>query len=500
MSHSLKDAYGALYQRFHRHHQLAHLSAMANWDYATMMPAGGSQARTEALAELDVLMHQAMTAPDLADLFAKVDVKDLDEWQAANLHEMKRAWQQSTVLPEDLVRAKRLAGAKCEHEWRSQRKANDWQSFAKNLKPVVELSREEAALRAQATGLSAYDALVDLYESGMTSATLDTLFAELKTWLPNLIQTITEQQAKEPYLVPQGPFAVADQERLGRAVMTTLGFDFQGGRLDVSAHPFCGGVPEDVRLTTRYAEDDFTQSLMGVIHETGHARYEQNLPRPWISQPVARARSMGIHESQSLLFEMQIGRHPAFLEYLAPLIQQHIGAQPAIAVDNLQRLYSRVQPGLIRVDADEVTYPAHVMLRYDIERALIEGRMTVDDIPDAWNEKMQAYLGLDTRGNYRDGPMQDIHWTDGAFGYFPSYTLGAMYAAQQFATLAQGIPDLEHCLATGQLSNIFAWLESSIWSQASVYDTDTLMTRATGEVLNPKYLKAHLERRYLLKA
>jgi carboxypeptidase Taq len=265
----------------------------------------------------------------------------------------------------------------------------------------------------------------------------------------------------------------------------------------VSTHPFSGGVPEDVRLTTRYREDEFVQSLMGTIHETGHGRYEQGRPREWLGQPISEARSMAIHESQSLAFEMQLGRSRPFMQLLSPLLVEHFGAQPAFDPDNLFRIYTRVRPGFIRVDADEVTYPAHVILRYEIERPLIEGEIEVEDIPALWDQKMEQLLGLDTRGNYKDGPMQDIHWTDGAFGYFPCYTLGAMYAAQWFATLRRTRPALDDEIARGELDGIFGWLRVNVWRQASRFETDELTRRASGEPLNPEYLRAHLEARYL---
>jgi carboxypeptidase Taq len=265
----------------------------------------------------------------------------------------------------------------------------------------------------------------------------------------------------------------------------------------VSTHPFCGGVPEDVRITTRYREDDFMQSLMGIIHETGHARYEQNLPRALVDQPVGVARSMGIHESQSLSFEMQLARSKPFLKLIAPLVREHLGDQPAFTAENLGKLYSRVKPAYIRVDADEACYPAHVILRFEIERALVDGEIEVDDIPALWDEKMMAYLGVDTRNNFKDGPMQDVHWPLGLLGYFPSYTLGAMYAAQYFATIRKATPDLDHHIEAGNLAPIFDWLNENIWSKASELSTDELVERATGEPLNPQHFRTHLEARYL---
>jgi carboxypeptidase Taq len=298
-------------------------------------------------------------------------------------------------------------------------------------------------------------------------------------------------------IAAKGPFPTAAQRALCERVMKLLQFDFDGGRLDVSTHPFSGGVPEDVRLTTRYSEDDFENSLMGTIHETGHGRYEQHRPRALLGQPVSEARSMAIHESQSLSFEMQLGRSRPFMELLAPLLREYLGAQPAFEPENLFKLYTRVEPGFIRVDADEVTYPAHVILRYEIERPLIEGEIQVDDIPALWDEKMQKLLGVETRGNFKDGPMQDIHWTDGAYGYFPCYTLGAMYAAQWFATIRAQRPNLDAEIARGELTGVFDWLKANVWENASRYETDELCKRASGKSLDPAHFKAHLEARYL---
>jgi len=490
-------AYQQLSATFQRLSRFGHLMAVAGWDMQTMMPSGGSPARGEALAEMGVLRHSILTDPRVGELIQEAEQADLNDVERANLREMQRAWQQASLLPASLVEAKSLAGSRCEHAWREQRPANDWQGFAANLKEVVRLSREEAQLRADANGTSRYDALLDLYEPGMTSAKLDATFGELKSWLPDLLQRVVEKQAQERVELPQGPFAVEAQRQLGLSVMATLGFDFRHGRLDVSAHPFCGGVPDDVRITTRYNQDEFLSALMGVIHETGHARYEQGLPQQWRDQPVGLARSTAIHESQSLFMEMQLGRSREFLQRILPQVCDKLGAQPALNAENFVRLTQRVRPGLIRVDADELSYPAHVILRFEIERALIEGEIEVEDIPALWDEKMMHSLGLDTRGNYRDGCMQDIHWTDGAFGYFPTYTLGAMYAAQLFQAVKKALPDLGERLQHGELQPVFDWLQQNIWQHGSRFPTEQLLINATGEALNPRFFRQHLEQRYL---
>jgi carboxypeptidase Taq len=478
-------------------HHYQHLASIVSWDQAANMPSKGNGARAAALAELAALMHRMRTDASLPARITRAEQEPLDEMQRANLREIRRQWQMANALPEDLVQRQKLATSACEHAWRNQRPANDWQGFLINFKPVLATAREEAALLSQQTGLSKYDAMMDRFEPGMTCATLDRVFGEVRQWLPGLIQRVIDKQSRESVVKPHGPFAVAQQAALCKQVVGMLGFDFDAGRIDVSTHPFCGGVPEDVRMTTRYREDDFLPALMGTVHETGHGRYEQNRPREWLGQPVSESRSMGIHESQSLSFEMQLGGHPGFAKVLAPLVREAFGEQPGLDAANLRRLITRVQRGLIRVDADEVTYPAHIILRYEIERPLIEGEIEAEDVPALWNAKMQELLGIDSRGNFKDGPMQDVHWPEALFGYFPCYSLGAMYAAQWFATMRRAMPDLDARIEAGDFTPIFDWLRHNIWTQASRWTTEELAVRASGEPLNPAHFKAHLERRYL---
>ncbi|WP_367988885.1 carboxypeptidase M32 [Vibrio sp. NTOU-M3] len=492
------SAFKKLVQHSQKISHFNHLAAICGWDQAAVMPAGGNQARSEAMAELSVHIHNLLTQPQLADWFEQAESESLSTQDKASLRELKRQWQQANVLPEELVQAKSLAGSKCEHAWRTQRAENDWQGFEKNWAEVVKLSQEEAQIRADATGLTPYDAMLDIYEPGTNSTSLDLLFDDVKSWLPDLIDTVLEKQKSETYLAPSGLFATQEQKNLGLDVMKLLQFDFNHGRLDESVHPFCGGVPTDVRITTRYDENEFVQSLMGIVHETGHARYEQGLPKSLAGTPAGEARSMGIHESQSLFFEMQVGRSDAFITHLSRLAGQHfVGHEPKLfSQDNFQKLYTRVQKDFIRVDADELTYPAHVILRYEIERDLINGKIKHTDVPELWDTKMQQYLGLSTQGNFKNGCMQDIHWTDGAFGYFPSYTLGAMYAAQFMGAMKQTV-DVDGAIHSGDLTPIFTWLSDNIWSKGSVFTTDELVEQATGETLNAQHFRNHLRNRYL---
>ena len=490
-------AYTALSDNWQRMHHLSHLQSIAGWDQAANMPPKGNEARAAAMAEMAALLHRMATDAKWPDQLARAEQEALSDMQRANLREIGRQWRAANAVPESLVQRQQMATSRCEHAWRSQRPANDWKGFLENFRPVLALAREEADLLSQLGGVRKYDALMDRFEPGMRCEQVDRVFGEVRQWLPGLIQQVGERQAAEPVLTPKGPFDLTAQRALCEQVMRLLGFDFEAGRLDVSTHPFCGGVPEDVRMTTRFRDDDFLGSLMGTVHETGHGRYEQNLPRDWLGQPVAHARSMALHESQSLSFEMQLGSHPGFVKLIAPLVARAFGAQPAFEADNLHRLMTRVKPGLIRVDADEVTYPAHIILRYEIEKDLVEGLIEAEDIPALWDSKMKELLGLDTRGNYKDGPLQDVHWPESLFGYFPCYSLGAMYSAQWFAAMRKAQPDLDACIGRGELAPVFDWLKTQIWSQGSRWPTDELARRASGEALNPAHFKAHLLQRYL---
>lgn len=489
-------AYEALARQQTQLYRLGHLSAICNWDQAANMPPKGNDARSAAMAELAQLMHQLSTDPKVDTLMQQALQESLNDDESANLREIHHQWRRQKALPERLVTQKEIAAGRCEHAWRSQRPANDWAGFLENFRPVVALAREEADRLSQSLGVSRYEALVDGFEPGLTEAEIEAVFGPLRQWLPGLIAQVIERQSSEPVIQPQGPFPLEAQRALCERVMHLLGFDFTAGRLDVSTHPFCGGVPEDVRLTTRFNAQEFLGSLYGTIHETGHGRYQQNLPAAWLGQPMAQARSMAFHESQSLFFEMQLGAHPGFVTQLSPLLIEAFGPQEAFEPENLQRLLTRVKRGYIRVDSDEVTYPAHILLRTKLERALIAGEIEAEDLPSLWDAELEALLGLRCDGEHHQGVMQDIHWPAGLFGYFPCYTLGAMYAAQWFATIEKARPTVHAEIERGQLEPTFDWLKTNIWQQGSRWTGAELAHRASGETLNPQYFKNHLNRRY----
>ncbi|WP_428268306.1 carboxypeptidase M32 [Haliangium sp.] len=498
----MSNAYQRLEQHYRQLAHLDHIDAVVLWDEATMMPVGGGAARAAAMATLAELRHERACDPALGELFERAQDEDLDDWQRANLAHMKHDWVRARALPGDLVGARSRARSLCEQAWRHKRADNDWHGLRPQLEEVVSLEREAAAALAQALGCEPYDALLDGYNPGLRQADIDPVFAELERFLPDFIERAEAASERRGAVTPRGPFPVAAQRALAETFMKAMGFDFEHGRLDVSHHPFCGGVPADVRITTRYREDDFTSALMGVIHETGHGRYEQGLPEPWREQPVGRPQGMAVHESQSLMFEMQLARSRAFMTFAAPHLRRafadQVEAQPqAFDEDNLHAHYTRVRRGFIRVDADEATYPTHVILRYQVEKELMGGRMTVADLPGRWDQDMQRLLALDTSDNYRDGVMQDVHWPAGLFGYFPSYTLGAIIAAQLFAAMKRALPDIDDQLTRGDFTAIGAWLSDQVWSQASRHDLNDLLVQATGEPLTVGPYRAHLEARYL---
>lgn len=482
---------------------IEHAQAMLGVDEAVNMPTGGGEKRAEALSVLAGMYHEMATAPQIADWIGAAADEPLDEMQQAALRELQRVYTNMTCLSSDFVRQQVAARVRSEQLWRELRPSGDWKTFLPAFEGVVNTVREEAAMRAQALGLEPYDAMMEQYDPGNRAADITPVFEDLKAFLKDFVpEALAHQEEKlavRPLKPLNAPFPIERQKALGLAMMEALGFDFDHGRLDISHHPFCGGVPTDVRMTTRYTTADFLSSLMGILHETGHGLYEQNLPKEWSHWPLGKARGMAIHESQSLFVEKQIARSPEFWEWAIPHVREHLGEE-ALAGWGLEDVLAHVHfigRGLIRVDADEATYPLHVILRYEIEKDLIEGKLAPKEVPEIWDAKMRDYLGLPTIDDPGNGPMQDVHWPSGAFGYFPSYTLGAMIAAQQWVALEEAHPDARQHLRDGRFVVLNDWRREHIWSQASRWSTPELLKRATGEKLNARHFANHLRQRYL---
>jgi carboxypeptidase Taq len=498
----MKDsyAYDRLLKRFARIATIDECASMLGWDAAAMMPQGGGAARGDQLAVLAGLAHALMIAPEVADDLAVAEAlpTDADPWAAANLRLMRHAHTRATAVPADLVEAQARANSKCEKVWREAKSTADFALVRPFLTEVVNLVRQEASALAPALEMSPYDALMDGYQRGIGAADVASIFDAYEQFLMEALPLAEARQNRQQKPVaPTGPFPIAAQETLCRRVSGRIGLDFDHARLDRSAHPFSGGTPTDVRITTRYDTADFTQAIMGVIHETGHALYELGLPKGHARQPVGRAAGMAVHESQSLIVEMIACRNDEYLDWLGRALHGAFGGDAkAYQVENLGRLWRRVERGLIRVEADEMTYPAHVIMRFRLENAMVSGNLAVADLPGAWNGAIKDLLGIAPPDDAR-GCLQDIHWYDGAFGYFPSYTLGAMAAAQLMAVVARQTQGLQTAMGLGDLSPLTNWLHSNVHAHGSLYGFNELLREATGKPLDPTEFQAHLRARYL---
>lgn len=490
-------AYAALEAHFARRSGLQGALGILNWDARTMMPPAASSARADQLAALEGAIHGALLDPRVGDWLAEAeaDAHNLDDWQRANLAEMRREYLLATAVPAALVEANARDASRCEMIWRTAKAENDYALLLPHLRTVLGHQREIAAANAAVLDCGLYDALHELYEPGNRLTDYAHVFDDYAAFLPGFLAEVEERQAKEPKAWPfEGPFDVTAQRQLVQKLAGTLGFR---GRVDQSLHAFCGGATGDVRITTRLDPDNFFKSLKSGLHETGHALYEMGRPAAWLSQPIGQARGLAVHESQSLTFDMQVGRHPRFLEWLAPQLADAFDREGEVwSADNLRRRFRHVGRTFIRVDADEVTYPAHVILRWRLEQALIEGTMDLADLPDAWNQGMRDLLGI-TPPDLAQGCLQDIHWPSGSWGYFPTYTLGAMMAAQLFQAALKALPDLPDQIGRGDLRDLVAWLGENVHRWGRYLSGRDILVRATGKPLDADIFKAHLRARYL---
>jgi carboxypeptidase Taq len=491
--------YVQLEQEWRRLHAFQGALALLRWDAAVMMPRGSAEVRGEQLAALETETHALLTAPKITRLLdrAHANAAGLEDWQLANLREMRRARDHAIATPVSLITRLARATSRAEGQWAEARRENNFELFAPHLEEVVNLVRDKAALLGQALGLAPYDALVDEFSPGVATADIEAIFKALSRRLPTLIREALTLQQGRPSLPISGKFATGKQRALVLEVMRAIGFPFDRGRLDESEHPFTEGVWGDIRVTTRFDNADVFSGLLGAMHETGHAMYDLGLPQAWRDQPVGRDRGMALEESQSLLLEMLVGRSRAFVQFLRPLLEKHFGVTgPEWEPENLYRRLTLVKRSLIRVDADELTYPLHILLRYDLEKKLLSGELAVRDLPDAWSQGLEQRLEVRPTGA-ADGCLQDIHWALGSFGYFPSYALGAVIAAQLWESLRNALPELETQIGRGEFGGLFGWLRENVHTMGAKGTVNELMKQATGQPLSAAALLRYLESKYL---
>jgi carboxypeptidase Taq len=481
-AHSVQTAY------------LASAAELLAWDQRTCLPPGGHAHRAGQMAAMARLLHERSTDPRLGEHLTRVEGTDLvacpTDPEAVNLREWRRDFDRSVRIPERLAVELARASTAGESAWEAARPAGDWEGFRPFLERICDLQRH----KAEALGFDGepYDALVDEFEPGETASGLAALFDGLRG---KLVPLVAEAGAADPGL-PPGRFPAADQDLLCREVAALLGYDFGAGRLDAAAHPFTAGIgPGDARITNRFDETSVVPALLGTIHEVGHALYEQGLPREHWGTPAGEPASLGIHESQSRLWENMVGRSAGFWAHALPLCARRFPALDGLEVERFVRSLNAVTPSLIRVEADEVTYNLHIIVRFELERALISGELPVADLPGAWNEKMRAVLGVTPTGP-ADGVLQDVHWPSGLFGYFPTYTLGNLYAAQLFAEAEEELGGLEDRFARGEFGPLGEWLRDNVHRAGGTFRPRELIREITGSGPDPAWLIEHLRARY----
>lgn len=488
------QSYEALLTELKEISMLSFTGSVLSWDEQTQMPRKAASYRGDQLSLLARLAHERLIAPKIGDLVASLESSSFlgaaDSDVAVNVRETRRSVDRARKMPSSLVVELARVAVLAQQAWADARKASDFSAFAPWLEQIFKLKRQQA----ECLGPTAhpYDALLDEYEPGDTAADLTLVFDSLKGPLVQLVGRIADAPTKGKGALLDGDFPRAAQESLARQAAAAIGFDFERGRLDVSTHPFCTHLgPSDTRLTTRYDERHFKGAFFGVMHEAGHGLYQQGLPEKHFGTPRGEYVSMGIHESQSRLWENLVGRRRSFWRFFYPKLQAALPSTAGISEDDWSRAVNHVEPGYIRVESDEVTYNLHLLLRFELEKALITGDLSVADLPGAWNDKMKSYLGL-TPPDAARGVLQDIHWAIGAVGYFPTYTLGNLYAAQFFAQAQSELGDLDAAFARGEFAPLLGWLRTKIHAEGRRFTARKLVERVTGKPLSAAPLLAHL--------
>jgi carboxypeptidase Taq len=487
------DAYQQLLALSREASLLSATSALLAWDQETYMPAGAGNRRADQLELVARLSHERATDERIADWLAQCDNTPGDDSQQAAVREMQRDYDRATKLPSKLVAELAATESRAQQAWATARDKSNFAEFKPWLEKMVTLQQQKADC-LKLDGQTRWDALADLYEPGMRAADLKKLFAPLRQRLVALRQQL-DAGKKPDETFKHREIPESQQESFVRSIVGSMGFDFERGRIDRSTHPFCTSIGGDVRLTTRFHKDNVLDALGSTMHEGGHGLYEQGLPAEHFGNPLSEAVSLGIHESQSRLWENHVGRSQAFWQWCWPIAQQHLGAachgQTAKSVYTLSNL---VAPSLIRVEADEATYDLHVMVRFELEQALIEGELDIADLPARWNELYQSYLGV-TVPDDRHGCLQDVHWSCGLFGYFPTYTLGNLYAAQFAAAADKALGGLDRLMQAGDFAPLREWLHKHVHQHGRRYSPAELCERATGTPLSSEHFTNYLERK-----
>jgi carboxypeptidase Taq len=485
---------------------LQSVAALLGWDQETYMPAGGADARAEQVSLMAGLQHEMLTDPRLGDLIgactADTTLSQGDTKEAANIREMRRDYDKRTKIPGELVSALAEATSRAQHAWKDAREQSDFASFKPLLDKVLELTREKATCLSGGKG-ELYDALIDDYEPGAKASEIEAIFTPLKEDISELVLNIAENGKPPSKAVLNRPITPAKQEAFGKFVAKSCGFDFSRGRLDVTTHPFCEGVgPGDTRMTTRYRESSWTDSLYGIMHEMGHGLYEQGLPlgpshgqagEHQIGMPCGEAVSLGIHESQSRLWENAVGCSQPFWEWALPHAKEFFGEIVGDQTpETMAAAVTTAEPSLIRVEADEGTYNLHIMIRFELERAILSGDLNTADLPAAWNDAYKKYMGLEVPSD-KEGVLQDVHWSFGLIGYFPTYTLGNLYAAQFWAQVRSENPDLDNQIASGDFAPLLQWFRSNVHTHGRRYSPAQLCEKSTGKPLSNEPLVSYLK-------
>lgn len=491
--------YNRLKKIFEQYSQLWYAKRLLIWDEMVMMPQGAGTYRSQTIATCDQIMQQLLTTKKVYSSLIAVKQEALaSHWDQKNLEWMEKKYKLMKCVPAKLIAKSTQANALAVQAWRKYREQNNWQDFMPYLHSTFQYIAEIAERKSQAFHVSPYEALINDFSPHVKENDIDHLIAQLKITIPNIRQAVMKEQVNETTLKLPDHFPVEKQKELIAWVVDLLGFDFSHGRVDTSHHPYCDGMPIDIRITTRYYEHNLMESLFGVIHETGHGLYEQGMPKEWVWQLVGQVQDKAVHESQALLFEYQLGHSYAFLQVISTKIRALFGNNPSLSPENLFKLINRICNGLIRLEADEISYVLHIILRYEIEKKLFAKEIEIKDLPAIWSEKVKTYFNLNVDGNYKDGVMQDIHWPLGYFGYFSSYLIGQLMAAQLYSVFLKGHPQFDESVKSGDLSLLRNWLKKNIYVHGSTLSINELLLKISGKPLDVTFFIQHIKKRYLL--